>query len=66
MSTIPEVMAARQLGMRVLGLSVISNDAFPRRRKQPSEHSHAEIVHAVERSAHLVRSIVLDLVERQV
>jgi purine-nucleoside phosphorylase len=66
MSTIPEVMAARQMGMRVLGLSVISNDAFPRRRKQPSDHRHAEIVQVVERSAGQVRTIVLDLLERQV
>lgn len=63
MSTVPEVMAARQLGMRVLGLSVISNDAFPRRRKQPSDHSHAEILKAVERSCASVRSILLDLIE---
>lgn len=64
MSTVPEVMAARQLGMRVLGLSVISNDAFPRRRKQPSDHSHTEILRAVEGSCASVRAILLDIIER--
>ncbi|HXW51079.1 MAG TPA: purine-nucleoside phosphorylase [Candidatus Acidoferrales bacterium] len=65
MSTVPEVMAARQLGMRVLGLSVISNDAFPRRRRQPAEQSHEEILKVVERSCPSVRSIVLDVIEHR-
>ncbi len=65
MSTVPEVMAARQLGMRVLGLSVISNDAFPRRRKQPSEHSHAEILSVVEQACPNASNLILDLIERR-
>jgi purine-nucleoside phosphorylase len=63
MSTVPEVMAARQVGLRVLGLSVISNDVFPRRRQQPAEVSHEEVLHVVAQSVPHVRAILKDIVE---
>jgi purine-nucleoside phosphorylase len=63
MSTVPEVMAARQLGMRVLGLSVIANDAFPHRRQAPRDVDHAEVLRVVEGAASSVAAIVKDVIE---
>jgi purine-nucleoside phosphorylase len=63
MSTVPEVMAARQVGLRVLGLSVISNDVFPHRRQPPSELTHEEVLRVVEAAMPAVRAIVKDVVE---
>ena len=59
----PEVMAARQMGLRVLGLSVIANDAFPRRRHQAPDVSHEEVLHTVEQSLASVRTIVEGVIE---
>ena len=58
MSTVPEVIAARQAGLRVLALSVIANDAMPRRRKVPAELDHAAVVRMVERAAPRVRELL--------
>jgi len=63
MSSVPEVMAARQMGLRVLGLSVIANDAFPRRRHQAPDVSHEEVLHTVEQSLAGVRTIVEGVIE---
>ncbi len=63
MSTVPEVMAARQMGLRVMGLSVIANDAFPRRRHQAAEVSHDDVLRAVEQSLVGVRTIIEGVIE---
>jgi purine-nucleoside phosphorylase len=63
MSTVPEVLAARQLGMRVLGLSVISNDVFPHRRQSPKEISHDGVLRVVEQALPNVRTIVAEVIE---
>ena len=52
MSTVPEVIAARHAGMRVLGISVISNAAVPRDLQlahpiQPPAHPSHDDVQAV-------------------
>ena len=43
MSTVPEVLAAAQVKMRVLGLSMVSNVANPDR---PMKADHAEVLEA--------------------
>lgn len=48
MSTVHEVAAARSLGMRVLGLSVVTNECCPDR---PSKTTGESVVRAVERAA---------------
>lgn len=63
MSTVPEVIAARQAGLRVLGLSVIANDAYPYRRKAPRELSHEGVLSTVEDAAPKVRAIIEGVIE---
>jgi purine-nucleoside phosphorylase len=59
MSTVPEVIAARHGGMRVLGVSVISNRANLDGRHPPA---HDEVLKAVDRAVprlvHLLRTVL--------
>jgi len=61
MSTVPEVIAARHAGLRVAGISVISNDANPQSTVQPT---HEEVQRVVGLVSGDVRAIVEGLVER--
>lgn len=63
MSTVPEVIAARQAGMRILGLSVIANDAMPRRRQEPADGDHEAVLHIVEGAAPRVRTLLEGVIE---
>ncbi len=63
MSTVPEVLAARHVSMRVLGLSVIANAASPRARREP-EPTHEAVQRAVEAAVPRVRAIVEGIAER--
>jgi purine-nucleoside phosphorylase len=58
MSTVPEVIAARQAGMRVLALSVIANDAMPRRRRRAAPADHAAVLAEVARAGAHVRQVL--------
>jgi purine-nucleoside phosphorylase len=61
MSTVPEVIAARHAGLRVAGISVISNDANP---GGGPEATHDDVQNVVKSVADRVRIIVEGLVER--
>ncbi|HEV2038041.1 MAG TPA: purine-nucleoside phosphorylase, partial [Candidatus Eremiobacteraceae bacterium] len=63
MSTVPEVIAARHAGLRVLGLSVIANEAMPRRRRQTVDVDHARVLHVVEEAAPTVRELLAGIIE---
>ena len=60
MSTVPEATAARYLGMRVLGLSCITNLATGLAR---TKHSHEEVLEVAQRSGATFRRLVRELLE---
>jgi purine-nucleoside phosphorylase len=43
MSTVPEVIAANHMGLKVLGISVITNESIP---KVAKEFTHGDVVAA--------------------
>lgn len=47
MSTVPEVITASHLGLKVLGISVITNESIP---KVAKEFTHADVVDVAQRS----------------
>lgn len=51
MSTVPEVLMARQLGIKVLGLSLITNLAFVK-------HDHHDVMAAAERSSQQMAELI--------
>ena len=61
MSTIPEVLAAKELGLRVLALSVVSNECNPD-ALEPTDG--AQVVAAVSRAEGRLRSIVRTVLKR--
>jgi purine-nucleoside phosphorylase len=61
MSTVPEAIAARFLGMRVLGISCVTNLAAG---MTESPLSHAEVIETGKKAEAELRSLVLGLVDR--
>ena len=63
MSTVPEVIAARHMGMRVLAISCVTNVAL-RTDDTPVEPNHEEVVEAAERAGTALSEIITGVLER--
>jgi purine-nucleoside phosphorylase len=59
MSTVPEMIAANHIGLKVLGISVITNESIP---KVAKEFTHADVVHV----ANLAGKKLVTLIKRLV
>ena len=65
MSTVPEVVAAKHCGMKILGLSLITNKVVV----NPGESNHAnheEVLQAVEASGKFVEGIVKEITQKDI
>lgn len=63
MSTAPEVAVARHAGMRVLGLSLITNVAIDT-QEEPSEPTHAEVVEVGQRAVPVLAALIEGVLPR--
>jgi purine-nucleoside phosphorylase len=61
MSTVPEVLVARHAGMRVLGISSITNVLH----QGPSQDTHHEVLEAANKSGPAMQKIILGFLEQQ-
>jgi len=66
MSTIPEVIAAKHCGMKILGLSLITNIVVTQNTKETVHASHAEVLEAVAKSGLNVEAIVKTIVTKDI
>ncbi len=66
MSTVPEVVAARHCGMKIMCLSIITNKVVLSRRKDTIHASHEEVLEAAAKASQNVQSIVEELVQKSV
>jgi len=64
MSTIPECIAAKHCGMKILGLSLITNKVVMNNDKDAVHASHHEVLEAVNNSGKKVEALVKNLINR--
>jgi len=65
MSTVPEIVAAKHVGMKVLGLSLITNKVVIEKTKDTVHASHEEVLEAVRSSGLRVEAIVKKLISKE-
>lgn len=63
MSTVPEVIAANQMGIRVLGFSVITNECIP---KNKEAFSHGQVVEVANKAGVAMQKLIISIISEDV
>ena len=66
MSTIPEIIAAKHVGMKVLGLSLMTNKVVIEKTADTVHASHEEVLAAVQSSGKHVEALVKRIIDTKV
>jgi hypothetical protein len=66
MSTVPEIIAAKHCGMKILGLSLITNKVIAEKDSNTVPASHAEVLEAVDQSGIFVQKIVTEISKKEI
>lgn len=65
MSTVPEIIAAKHVGMKVLGLALITNKVVLEKQEETVHCSHAEVLEAVTNSGKRVENLVKAIISKE-
>jgi hypothetical protein len=67
MSTVPEIIIARHCGMKILGLSLITNKVICDKKEKALPHAtHEEVLEAVEESGKHVEAIIKEIAKAEI
>lgn len=65
MSTVPEIIAAKHCGMKILGLSLVTNKVIVE-KGEANHATHEEVLAAVEESGKHVEAIIKDIAKAEI
>jgi hypothetical protein len=66
MSTVPEIIAAKHCGMKIIGLSLVTNKVIVNKSENAVHASHAEVLEAVNASGKHVEALIKDIAKADI